>query len=223
MATAPRPVAVGDLADRPERPQASIAEAFPVDDAAVPPAVKDTTVEALKETALVLRHTAEVLKEKVDAAASGARATGGLDAAVEPEAVEEVMVNVNPVRTVAAPVAPLNPVSVPRPAAAQAPEISQPVAKVVKVQAPSKVLPSRLQRWMLEQRASGGNPELIVSEIHYRTEVQERLAVVNDLPVMEGMSIDGARVDRIFRDRIRFDIQGRYLEVLVSPGVSSGS
>ncbi len=74
---------------------------------------------------------------------------------------------------------------------------------------------SRTPGWNLGQLNPGPVPELIISEIHYRPSVKDRLAVVNDLPVMEGVDIEGARVDRIFKDRIRFVINGQYKEVLL--------
>jgi general secretion pathway protein B len=44
---------------------------------------------------------------------------------------------------------------------------------------------------------------------------ESRLAVVNELPVMEGTMIAGARVVEISRDRVRFDVSGRSFEVLL--------
>ena len=52
-----------------------------------------------------------------------------------------------------------------------------------------------------------------VSGIAYRTEREERLAVVNDLPVMEGTVVEGARVEEILADRVRFSSAGRSFEV----------
>lgn len=75
---------------------------------------------------------------------------------------------------------------------------------------------SRTPGWALPGAEKAVPPELRVSEIHYKPVAQERLAVVNDLPVLEGVDIDGARVDRIFKDRIRFVFNGRYLEVKVA-------
>lgn len=75
---------------------------------------------------------------------------------------------------------------------------------------------SRTPGWALPGAEKAVPPELRVSEIHYKPAAQERLAVVNDLPVLEGVDIDGARVDRIFKDRIRFVFNGRYLEVKVA-------
>ncbi|MDY6848226.1 MAG: hypothetical protein SV239_03735, partial [Thermodesulfobacteriota bacterium] len=82
-----------------------------------------------------------------------------------------------------------------------------------------RVLTSNMEsgksRWTTAT-AAGAFPELKVSEIHYQYEVENRLAVVNDLPVMEGTVIDGARVDRILRDRVRFIFNGQYKEIRVS-------
>ncbi len=75
---------------------------------------------------------------------------------------------------------------------------------------------SRTPGWILPGAEKALPPELRVSEIHYKPAAQDRLAVVNDLPVLEGVDIDGARVDRIFKDRIRFVCNGRYLEVKVA-------
>jgi len=74
--------------------------------------------------------------------------------------------------------------------------------------------------WAVDAPSGAPAPVLKVSEIHYRPSAQERLAVVNDLPVLEGVDIEGARVDRIFKDRIRFVVNGRYLEVKLDPNAA---
>lgn len=56
-------------------------------------------------------------------------------------------------------------------------------------------------------------PHLAVSGIAYQPERQARLAVVNDLPVMEGTVIEGARVEEILEDRVRFSREGSTFEV----------
>ncbi len=70
-------------------------------------------------------------------------------------------------------------------------------------------------QWSTTRKAPGTFPELRVSEIHYQWEVKNRLAVVNDLPVMEGTLIEGAKVDRILKDRVRFVFNGKYKEIRV--------
>lgn len=56
-------------------------------------------------------------------------------------------------------------------------------------------------------------PRLTLSGIAYQDRAEARLAVVNDLPVMEGTLIKGARVEEILRDRVRFSLAGRRFEV----------
>lgn len=58
-------------------------------------------------------------------------------------------------------------------------------------------------------------PPLAVSGIAFQTEREARLAVVNDLPVMEGTLIEGAQVEEILADRVRFAWKGRTFEVLL--------
>jgi general secretion pathway protein B len=56
-------------------------------------------------------------------------------------------------------------------------------------------------------------PNLVLSGIVFQPDRQARLAVVNDLPVMEGTVIEGARVEEILADRVRFAWEGSTLEV----------
>lgn len=56
-------------------------------------------------------------------------------------------------------------------------------------------------------------PDLTVSGIAFQLDHQARLAVVNDLPVMEGTEIDGATVEEILPDQVRFSFSGRVFEV----------
>ncbi len=156
---------------------------------------RDATA-ALKDTATTLRDTADALKNKVIISSQPAidRSVGD-----EKDAV-----------SVVASRAPITPVAVarPRPSAAARPasgSTSVPVSSA-----------SRTPGWHLSQTENLPAPELSVSEIHWRPLAKDRLAVVNDLPVLEGVDIEGARVDRIFKDRIRFVVNGRYLEVKVN-------
>lgn len=61
--------------------------------------------------------------------------------------------------------------------------------------------------------AQASAPELVLSGIIYQDQPDARLAVVNELPVMAGTMIAGARVEEILRDRVRFSYQGRTIEV----------
>jgi general secretion pathway protein B len=58
-------------------------------------------------------------------------------------------------------------------------------------------------------------PHLVLSGIAFYAERDARLAVVNDLPVMEGTVIEGAVVEEILADRVRFSREGRAFEVVL--------
>lgn len=51
-------------------------------------------------------------------------------------------------------------------------------------------------------------PDLRVDTIIYHRQPSARLAIINDLPVMEGTDINGARVKEIMPDRVRFSYRG---------------
>lgn len=58
-------------------------------------------------------------------------------------------------------------------------------------------------------------PRLSVSGIAFQAEREARLAVVNDLPVMEGTLIEDVKVEEILADRVRFASEGGTIEVLL--------
>jgi hypothetical protein len=58
-------------------------------------------------------------------------------------------------------------------------------------------------------------PTLKVSGIAWQKDGSDRLAVVNGMPVTEGMNIDGARVEEIFQDKVRFSFEKRAFDVVV--------
>ena len=51
-------------------------------------------------------------------------------------------------------------------------------------------------------------PDFVIEEIVFVDDPSARLAVINDLPVMQGTDIEGARVVEISPDRVRFEYQG---------------
>jgi general secretion pathway protein B len=61
--------------------------------------------------------------------------------------------------------------------------------------------------------ASPPRPRLAVSAIAFQADREGRLAVVNDLPVMEGTAVEGMTVEEILPDRVRFSRQGQSFEV----------
>jgi hypothetical protein len=60
---------------------------------------------------------------------------------------------------------------------------------------------------------AGEHPRLVVSGIAYQGDRGSRIAVVNDLPVMEGSLVGGARVEEILSDRVKFSRDGKLFEV----------
>ncbi len=61
-------------------------------------------------------------------------------------------------------------------------------------------------------------PALAVTGIAYQQGSAARMAVVNGRSVMEGTIIDGARVEAILQDRVRFSFDQRTFEVPVEKG-----
>ena len=62
-------------------------------------------------------------------------------------------------------------------------------------------------------RSEAMGPHLVVSEIFIQPGPEARLAIVNDLPVMERTHIEGAEVVEILSDRVRFSREGSVFEV----------
>lgn len=58
-------------------------------------------------------------------------------------------------------------------------------------------------------------PLLRVSGIAWNRDSSERLAVVNGMPVSEGTTIEGARVEEILKDKVRFSFEKRTFDVAV--------
>ncbi|MDT8440968.1 MAG: hypothetical protein RQ723_04835 [Desulfuromonadales bacterium] len=62
-----------------------------------------------------------------------------------------------------------------------------------------------------------GPPSFLVSEIVFEPGGEMNMAVINDLPVMEGTVVDGALLRRILVDRVILVIDGQDVEVPVTP------
>jgi len=56
-------------------------------------------------------------------------------------------------------------------------------------------------------------PQLVISGIAYQEDRTASLAIVNELPVMEGTFVEGALVEQILPDKVRFAYQGRKFEI----------
>lgn len=194
------------------------------------------TAAALKDTAQVLKDTAEALKDKVvfPKEVVVVAADGGTQAKAEAVlAVREPPKAAAPPKQPAKPAAktPAQPTASTAPSSSSAPPVattSSAATLVVSAEssaaqaaggqiyrpASASATQSASPAPSVQiQRAYGDFPALIVSEIHYQWEVRDRLAVVNGLPVMEGTMIEGVKVDRILKDRVRFVHNGQYSEV----------
>lgn len=58
-------------------------------------------------------------------------------------------------------------------------------------------------------------PKLRVSGIAWNKDSSERLAVVNGMSVTEGTTIEGARVEQIMKDKVRFSFEKKTFDVAV--------
>lgn len=92
-----------------------------------------------------------------------------------------------------------------------APAVEKVVRKTAKARPSSLPPPTPVKR----KKAADPLPSLTLTGIAFQEEGVGRLAVVNNLPVMEGSVIEGATVMEISSDRVRFDLSGRSFEVLL--------
>jgi general secretion pathway protein B len=130
--------------------------------------------------------------------------------------------------------------SVPAPAASPAPPAPAPKAAAAAPATPRPVAPPRIakavptkpeQKQGQEERVipvivatpppvieaprptPSPPPRITVSGIAYQKNGVLRLAVVNGAPVKEGADVDGARVEEILPDRVKFSREGKKFEV----------
>jgi general secretion pathway protein B len=59
-------------------------------------------------------------------------------------------------------------------------------------------------------------PRLIVTGIAWQNDSTVHFAVVNGQSVTEGSTVEGARVEKIFPDRVSFSCQNKTMEVPLS-------
>jgi general secretion pathway protein B len=67
----------------------------------------------------------------------------------------------------------------------------------------------------LQPAAAPGHPVLQVTGIGWQKDNANRMAIVNGRPVVVGNVVEGAKVEEILPDRVRFSINGRGLEIAV--------
>ncbi len=91
--------------------------------------------------------------------------------------------------------------------------------------APAETLPGRIQPHESKPfgenndnsvQSAGGGADLKVSGIAWQDDRAERRAVVNGALVGEGAVVEGARIVRIFQDKVRFSRSGETFEVTVA-------
>ena len=63
--------------------------------------------------------------------------------------------------------------------------------------------------------AAGTTPKITVSGIAYNKDAADRLAVINGVPVGEGKSVSGVKVEEIMPDKVRFSLGQKIFEVPV--------
>lgn len=130
---------------------------------------------------------------------------------VEPPPPEPVVAQRPPAKGPAADKGPVPEVNEPE----LSPILSQPEAKLGESQQPKLSLPLIGQPNMAGTAVAKPPPvppvvlpDLLVSEIIDNRHPDARLAIVNDLPVMEATEIAGAQVVEILADRVRFSYKG---------------
>jgi len=106
------------------------------------------------------------------------------------------------------------------PAKKSAPSKKPPVDRTSGQRSHAVTAQSALPATTAKQDAKPVPPPLQVTGIGWQKDNADRLAIVNGRPVGEGAVIEGAKVEEIFPDRVRFSIDGRIIEV--SLGRSAG-
>ncbi|HET6418607.1 MAG TPA: hypothetical protein VFG19_00530 [Geobacteraceae bacterium] len=90
---------------------------------------------------------------------------------------------------------------------------------------PAETLPGRIQSHESKPfgdknddsvQSAGGGTDLKVSGIAWQDDRAERRAVVNGALVGEGAVVEGARIVRIFQDKVRFSRSGETFEITVA-------
>ncbi|MEA5115848.1 MAG: hypothetical protein VB050_17660 [Geobacteraceae bacterium] len=64
-----------------------------------------------------------------------------------------------------------------------------------------------------EPSAAREHPSLHVGGIAWQKDSSSPMAIVNGTPVAEGSTVSGARVEKIYQERVRFSYQGRSFDV----------
>lgn len=63
------------------------------------------------------------------------------------------------------------------------------------------------------QQGSGAVPALRVNGIAYQDGTSDNMAIINGVPVSDGSMVEGVIVEKIFKDRVRFNRTGEMFEI----------
>ncbi len=99
----------------------------------------------------------------------------------------------------------------PKPLSGPARQLTQETVTPVERPINSPAIPEKNQETV--HNNAGAPASLVVSGIAWQDDRQFRRAVVNGALVGEGADISGVRVARIYRDKVRFSIDGRTFDV----------
>jgi len=92
-----------------------------------------------------------------------------------------------------------------------APPVS-PAPSVLPAPTNNAALPGR-QMTPAPASSRGDTPVIAVSGIAWQKDSSDRLAVINGSPVSEGATVEGARVEEIFPDKVRFSYRNEHFDV----------
>jgi len=182
-------------APEPNQAQAQPRTENPPSTETVPPAerpVSEPKVAEVKIEPVVIPLPPATKREAVEQSAASKVARSAPTIAVP----EIPVVKVVPVAPPFVPDSTLQPAPETTPVAVPSSEAISPLAEPSPAAASPEVVPASL-------------PVLTVTAVAYRPKPEERLAVVNDLPVMEGTSIDGVQIVEILPEGVRFSWQGQ--------------
>lgn len=117
-------------------------------------------------------------------------------------------------------------VTAPQPASVESLPVRSETPSVEKIQppegpvtkaAPPTVLPAVQVQVEPEALRLNGSPFLKLTGIAYRENPAERMAIINDLPVMQGTAIEGAELVEILRDRVVLSWRGAQINLRIAP------
>ncbi|ORJ63599.1 general secretion pathway protein GspB [Geothermobacter hydrogeniphilus] len=99
----------------------------------------------------------------------------------------------------------------------QTPPVQTPPVQTPPVQTqPAQSQPAQSQPAQSQPADRFEHPRLVVSGIAYQSNAENRMAVVNDLPVLAGTTVAGVEVVEILPDKVVFRFKGKQFSVPLS-------